>query len=104
MIVLPYELYENIRAYLDKVPLATEPEARFNFIPKKFNTKIIPYYFFGLVSKYGPLITRKYKEIIDLDSVDGTPYKYCISIYTGKPAGAVFRKAFRKGILKRTLN
>lgn len=104
IMLLPYEPHETVRAVLKQVPMVTVPDARSGSVPEAFHTSKVPYQMVGLVSKHGPLMTKKFGSECTLDSVDGTPFECRVSTHAGKPIGPVVRKKMGGGALRRTLN
>lgn len=104
VLLLPYEPHDDVKKYLNGVPLATEPSAADGLVPERFATRLVPYQSMGLLSKHGPLMVKKQGDTIALDTVDGTVYECRISTHSGKPIGPVVRKKFGGGALRRTLN
>ncbi|CAO1606371.1 MAG: hypothetical protein LQ349_000615 [Xanthoria aureola] len=99
VMMVVYEPHETVRKHLDLVPCSTEPSAAMGCVPEKIETTLKPYGHLGLVSKYGPLMTRKVGTAIELDSVDGSVFESRISTHGSKPIGPVFRKKFGGGDL-----
>ena len=91
MMVL-YEPHESVRACLNKVPLETVPDAKLGNEPETFRTVMAPFQDLGLVSKHGPLMTKKFGGGVALDSLDDTPYGSRRSTHGSKPIGSVFRR------------
>lgn len=103
VMIFPYEPHESVGKYLSAIPLSLEPSATLGLVPEMFGTKMVPFESMGLVSKHGPLMTKKAGDGIALDSVDRSPYECRISTHAGKPIGPVKRARFGSG-LNRTLN
>ena len=101
---LPYEPHESVREHLGKTPLATEPSAIMGHVPEYFTTNRATYDQLGLVSKHGPLMTKKSGSGLALDSADDTPYECRVSTHAGKPMGTVFREKYGGNGLRRTQN
>ena len=104
VMLVPYEPHGSVRRYLDGVSVVTEPDAKLGCVPEGFSTEMVPYHLLGLVSEHGPLMTKKSSGGVTLDSVDGTPFESRVSTHAGKPIGAVVRKKFGGGGLRRTVN
>jgi hypothetical protein len=104
VVVFPYEPHESMKPYLKKTPLQLEPSALDGHVPEKFATVMQSHYALGMVSKHGPLMTKKAGEDIALDSVDGSVYECRVSTHAGKPMGTVKRMKCGGGGLRRTLN
>ncbi len=107
IMLVPYEPHDSVRGQLlqhKDAAVETAPNAKLGLVPESFSTHMLSHFDVGLVSKHGPLMTRKSGSEIELDSVDGTPYESRVSTHAGKPIGPVFRKSFGKGGLRRTLN
>jgi hypothetical protein len=104
MMVLLYEPHETVRKHLEMVSLQTLPNAEVGFTPEKFQTELVAYYNLGLVSKHGPLMTRRCGIGLALDSVDGTPFESRVATHPGRPMGKAMRKVFGGGGLRRTVN
>lgn len=104
-----YEPHETVREHLRRYPVETEPSARNGQVPEQFGGELTPFQMLGLVSKHGPLMTKKFGSDVILDSSDGTPFECRVATHAGKPmgglesGGAVFRKKFGGGGLRRTL-
>ena len=104
LMVFPYEPHESVRAHLRKTSLAMEPNPRNGEVPEKFSTVRQTHYALGMVSKHGPLMTKKSGTDIALDTADGTPFECRLSTHAGKPIGMVQRKKYGAGNLRRTQN
>ncbi|KAL9588990.1 MAG: hypothetical protein Q9179_007995 [Wetmoreana sp. 5 TL-2023] len=104
VMMLVYEPHETVRKHLDTVPCSTVPSAAQGDVPESIATALVPYQVLGLVSKHGPLMTRKAGSGIELDSVDNSVFESRVSTHGGKPIGSVVRKKFGGGDLRRTLN
>lgn len=108
VMLVPYEPHESVRRQLETVSVVTKPDAKLGGVPEGFVTAMVPYYQLGLESEHGPLMTKKCSSNGDvsvaLDSVDGTPFESRVSTHAGKPIGAVVRKKFGGGGLRRTVN
>jgi hypothetical protein len=103
VMIFPYEPHESQWKYLSAVPLSLEPSASLGLVPEMWGTKMVPFDVMGLVSKHGPLMTKKAGDGIALDSVDRTPYECRMSTHGGKPIGSVKKARYGSG-LNRTLN
>ncbi len=104
VMMVVYEPHETVRKHLDLVSCLTAPSAALGCVPEKIETALVPYDHLGLVSKHGPLMTRKVGTAIELDSVDASVFESRISTHGGKPIGTAFRKKFGGGDLRRTVN
>lgn len=104
VMMVVYEPHETVRKHLDAVPCSTVPSAVQGEVPEAIETALVPYHMLGLVSKHGPLMTRKAGSSIELDSVDQSVFESRVSTHGGKPIGSVVRKKFGGGDLRRTLN
>lgn len=104
VMMVVYEPHETVRKHLDAVHCSTVPSAATGGVPEAIETQLVPYHLLGLVSKHGPLMTRKAGSSIELDSVDSSVYESRLSTHAGKPIGSVVRKKFGGGDLRRTLN
>ena len=104
VMLVPYEPHESVRRHLDQVDLQIEPDARLGCVPERFSTNMVPYFQTGIVSKHGPLMTKKCGDGIALDTADDTPFECRTSTHAGKPIGSIVRKKFGGGGLRRTLN
>ena len=103
VMLFPYEPHESMKRSLSGVPLSLEPSASLGLVPETFGTRMVPFEMMGLVSKHGPLMTKKAGDGIALDSVDRSPFECRIATHAGKPIGLVKRARFGSG-LNRTLN
>ena len=104
VMLLPYEPHESVRRHLEETTMVTEPNAELGGVPEGFVTQMVPFQHLGLVSEHGPLMIKKSSGGVTLDSVDGTPFESRVSTHAGKPIGAVVRKKFGGGGLRRTVN
>lgn len=104
VMILPYEPHQTVQKHLDMVPLLTLPNASHGYVPEGFETTLVEYGCLGLISKHGPLMTKKLGDDTSLDSVDGSPFDCRVATHAGKPIGAVMRKVFGGGGLRRTVN
>jgi hypothetical protein len=104
MAMFVYEPHQAVRLRLDKVPLETVPSASAGHVPEEFKTMMVPFENLGVVSNHGPLMVKKAGSQIALDSVDGSVFESRVAKHAGRPIGAVFRKKFGGGGLRRTLN
>lgn len=98
VMMFPYEPHDRVREKLNAVPVALEPSAQDGNVPEKGRAQLVPYQMMGVISKHGPLMVRKsQRDILELDSVDGSPYECRLSTHAGKPIGKVSRKVFGRG-------
>ncbi|KAL2052838.1 hypothetical protein ABVK25_006777 [Lepraria finkii] len=104
VMLMPYEPHESVRRHLETVSVLMEPDVKQGAVPEAFATHMVPFQHLGLVSEHGPLMTKKSGNGVVLDSVDGSPFESRVSTHAGKPMGAVVRKKFGGGGLRRTVN
>lgn len=104
LMMFVYEPHQTVQRHLNTVGLATVPSATEGYIPEEFATMMAPFGTLGLVSKHGPLMVKKAGETLVLDSVDGSIFESRVAKHAGRPIGAVVRKKFGGGGLRRTLN
>ena len=104
VMVFPYEPHESVKAHLRKTPLEMQPSALAGQVPEKFATIMQLHDALGMVSKHGPLMTKKAGDTIALDTVDDTVFECRVSTHAGKPIGTVQRKKYGAGTLRPTSN
>ena len=105
VMIVPYEPHDSVRPVLEKLaPFQLVPDAKAGHVPEKIVTQMVLSDNMGIVSKHGPLMTKKFGDGIALDSADGTPFESRVSTHAGKPIATPFRKKFGGGGLRRTQN
>jgi len=104
LMIFAYEPHQTVQKHLDSVQCKTVPSAVGGEVPEEFATEMVTFGSLGLVSEHGPLMVKKAGTNIVLDSVDGSAFESRVAKHAGRPIGAVFRKKFGGGALKRTLN
>ena len=104
VMLMAYEPHGTVLEHLKThAPIQTEPSAVAGMVPERFTSKRVGHFDMALVSKHGPLMTKKWGKGLALDTVDGTVFECRTSTHAGKPIGAVFKKKFGGG-LRRTVN
>lgn len=103
VMVMAYEPHDTVRKQLDAVPVEIRPSAAMGHVPEGWSTQLVNHHAMGLVSKHGPLMTKKSGTSIAMDTVDNTVFECRTASHSGRPVGAVFRKKFGGG-LSRTVN
>ena len=104
MMAFPYELHGTILRSLHKnAEVKTSPSTRDGLVAEKFSSPRVGYEQMGLLSKHGPLMTKKWGGGLALNTGDGTVFECRTLTHAGKSIGPVFKKKFGGG-LRRTQN